>query len=129
MKIITLIARLLLGLVFVVFSINGLMMLYTGKGFIPMPPQPDGLAKDFSGILFKTGYLKVVKYIELIGGLLVLSGRYLNLGIFLLGPIVVNIFLFHLLMAPSGLPMGAALLGLTLFLALSDHKSWKAVLG
>lgn len=129
MKIIILIARLLLGLVFVVFSINGLMMLYTGKGFIPMPPMPDGVAKNFITALATTGFLKVVKFIELIGGLCVLSGRFLNLGIFLLGPIVVNIFLFHLLIDKSGMAMGATLLGLTLFLALSDYKSWKAVLG
>ena len=129
MKLIILLARLLLGLVFVVFSINGLMMLYTGKGFIPMPPQPDDVGKEFTKILFATGFLKVVKVIELTGGLFVLSGRFLNLGIFLLGPIVVNIFLYHLLMDKSGLPMGAALLGLTLFLAISDYKSWKAVLG
>ena len=128
MKNIILIARVLLGLVFVVFSINGLMMLYTGKGFIPMPPQPDGMAKNFITALATTGFLKVVKFIELIGGLLVLSGRYLNLGIFLLGPIVVNIFLYHLLMDKSGLPMGAALLGLTLFLAFCNRKSWTAVL-
>ncbi len=126
MKIIILIARLLLGLV---FSINGLMMLYTGKGFIPMPPMPDGVAKNFITALATTGFLKVVKFIELIGGLCVLSGRFLNLGIFLLGPIVVNIFLFHLLIDKSGMAMGATLLGLTLFLALSDYKSWKAVLG
>lgn len=129
MKIITLIARLLLGLVFVVFSVNGLMMLYTGKGFIPMPPQPDGMGKEFTKILFATGFLKVVKFIELIGGLCVLSGRFLNLGIFLLGPIVVNIFLFHALIDKSGIAMGATLLGLTLFLAFSERKSWKAVLG
>lgn len=128
MKTAALIARILLGLVFVVFSVNGLMMLYTGKGFIPMPALHEGVAKNFSTILFTTGYLKVVKFIELIGGLLVLSGRYLNLGIFLLGPIVVNIFLYHLLMDRAGLPMGAALLGLTLFLAFCNRKSWTAVL-
>lgn len=129
MNIAALIARLLLGLVFVVFSINGLMLLSTGKGFIPMPVPPDGVGKDFLHILATTGFLKVVKVFELVGGLLVLSGRFLNLGIFLLGPVVVNIFLYHLLMDKSGLPMGAALLALTLLLALYHRKSWTAVLG
>ncbi len=73
MNIAALIARLLLGIVFVAFSINGLMLLSTGKGFIPMPSQPDGVGKDFLKILATTGFLKVVKVFELVGGLLVLS--------------------------------------------------------
>ena len=74
MKTATLIARILLGLMFVVFGLNGFLH------FIPMPPPPKGPAGEFAGALFSTGYLNVVMALQLVGGLLVLSGRFLPLG-------------------------------------------------
>lgn len=104
------IARVLLGLLFTVFGLNGFLH------FIPMQP-PTGLAGQYMGALFVSHYLAVVFLVELIGGLLLLVNRYVPLALLLLGPVVVNILLFHSLLAPEGLPLAliAALLWLVIF--------------
>src|SRR3954471_14103062 len=99
MKIATIIARSLLGLIFVVFGAN--MFLH----FIPMPPPPEGPARDFMTTLFVSHYLYIVGAVPVAGGLLLLTGRWAPLGLTLLGPVIVNILSFHVLMAPAGLPM------------------------
>ena len=98
MKIAVLIARVLLGLLFLVFGLNGFLH------FIPMPP-PSGLAGQYMGALFFSHYLVPVFLLEVVGGALLLAGRYIPLGLLLLGPVLVNIVLFHSLMAPAGLPI------------------------
>ncbi len=99
MKIVSMIARILLGLVFFVFGLNGFF------NFLPAPPFPPGNAGVFVGILISTHYFLVVKAIEVTGGALLLVNRRVPLALTLLGPVIVNIFLFHTFMAPSGLPM------------------------
>jgi len=110
MKIATLIARILLGLLFLVFGLNGFLH------FIPMPP-PAGLAGQYMGALFVSHYLAVVFLLQIIGGALLLANRFIPLALILLGPVLVNILLFHTLMAPEGLPMAlfATLLWAILF--------------
>lgn len=110
MKIAFTIARILLGLLFTVFGLNGFLH------FIPMQ-SPTGLAGQYMGALFVSHYLAVVFLVELIGGLLLLVNRYVPLALLLLGPVVVNILLFHSLLAPAGLPLAlvAALLWLVIF--------------
>jgi uncharacterized membrane protein YphA (DoxX/SURF4 family) len=98
MKIAALIARYLLGLIFLVFGANGFLH------FIPMPP-PAGLAGQYMGALFVSHFLVVVFLLELIPAILLLVGRYVPLALVLLGPVIVNIFLFHAFLAPSGLPI------------------------
>jgi putative oxidoreductase len=98
MKITTLIARILLGLLFLVFGLNGFLH------FIPMSPPP-GLAGQYMGALFVSHYLVVVFLVQVIGGALLLANRFVPLALILLGPILVNILLFHSLMAPAGLPL------------------------
>lgn len=98
MKVIALIARYLLGLIFLVFGLNGFLH------FIPMPP-PAGLAGQFLGALFVSHYLVVVFLLQLIPAILLLINRYVPLALTLLAPIIVNILLFHAFMAPEGLPM------------------------
>lgn len=110
MKIATVIARSLLGLVFVVFGSN--MFLH----FIPMPPLPEGPARDFMMALFASHYLYIVGAFQVAGGLLLLSGRWGPLALTLLGPVIVNILAFHTLMAPAGLPMAIVVSALALFL-------------
>lgn len=95
MKIVTVIARLLLGLVFVVFGSNAFL------NFIPMPPLPQTLAGDFSRVFLASGYVYVVASFQILGGLLLLIGRFVPLGLALLAPIIVNILAFHALMAPA----------------------------
>jgi hypothetical protein len=99
MKIIYLIARLLLGFLFFVFGLNGFLQ------FIPMGPMPTGLAGQFVVALAQSHYMYFVSALQVIAGLLLLVNRYVPLAVALLAPIVVNIALFHALMAPAGLPL------------------------
>lgn len=110
MKIATLIARILLGLLFLVFGLNGFLH------FIPMQP-PTGLAGQYMGALFLSHYLVVVFVLEAVGGLLLLINRYVPLALVLLGPVIVNIVLFHACLAPAGLPIAlfAVVLWLVVF--------------
>jgi len=110
MKIATIIARSLLGLIFVVFGSN--MFLH----FIPMPPPPEGPAREFMTALFLSRYLYVVGALQVVGGVLLFTGRWTPLGLVLVGPVIVNILCFHVLMAPAGLPMAIVVSLLALFL-------------
>jgi len=122
MKILTLIARILLGLMFVVFGLNGFF------DFIPKPKEPPtGHALEFAGALMATGYMKVVMALQLIGGALVLSGRFLPLGLLLLGPVIVNILLFHVFLEPKGLGMAIVVSALSLFLLGRYWSAYSAV--
>lgn len=97
MKIVTIIARTLVGLGFVIFGANIL------HPFLPMPKEmPSGLAGDFSKALFMSHYLQVVGLFQLVGGLLLLIGKYVPVGLVLLGPVIVNILCFHFLLAHGG---------------------------
>ena len=96
MKIITHISRFLLGLIFLVFGLNGFLH------FIPMP-LPSGVAGQFLGAMFVSKYLLVVSGLQVISGALLLINRYVPLALTILGPIIVNILLFHGLMNPAGL--------------------------
>jgi putative oxidoreductase len=98
MKIAALIARVLLGLLFLVFGLNGFLH------FIPMAP-PAGLAGQYMGALFLSHYLVAVFLLQIVGGVLLLANRFVPLALVLLGPVLVNILLFHALMAPEGLPV------------------------
>ena len=117
MKYITTIARLLLGLIFTVFGAN--MWLH----FIPIPPPPDGAAKDFMFAIYGSGYLTVVKVLEVISGLLLLSGRFTNLALTLLGPVVVNIALYHFFLVKGGYEM-PVVLGVLSLVALAGRKDY-----
>ncbi|MFY9926155.1 MAG: DoxX family protein [Opitutaceae bacterium] len=108
MKIAALIARNLLGLLFLTFGLNGFLH------FIPTPP-PAGLAGQFLGVLFVSHYLVAVFLLQLVAGALLLVNRFVPVALVLLGPVLVNILLFHCLMAPEGLPM--ALVASALWLA------------
>jgi uncharacterized membrane protein YphA (DoxX/SURF4 family) len=110
MKVATIIARVLLGLMFVVFGSNIFFH------FIPMPPPKPSLATDFSKALMESNYMYVVGFLQVAGGLLILIGRYVPLGLTLLGPVIVNILLFHIFLEPTGLPIAIVVAVLALFL-------------
>ena len=95
-----LIARIILGLIFTVFSINFFVP------FLPMPdPAPE--AGAFLGALMASGYMfYFIKIVELVGGIMLLIGICIPLALVLLAPIVVNIFLFHIFLDPAGFLMG-----------------------
>lgn len=97
MKIATLIARILLGVVFFVFGLNGFLM------FIPAGPLPTGLAGQFVTALMQSHYVLFVSAFQVVGGALLLINRYVPLGLTLLAPVIVNILLFHLLLNHTGI--------------------------
>jgi putative oxidoreductase len=97
MKIAVLVARVLLGLTFLVFGLNGFLNFL----HMPMPPGPAG---QYMGVLFLSHYLLAVCLVEVIGGVLLLSGQFIPLGLVLLGPVLFNILLFHTFLFPSGFP-------------------------
>src|ERR1700733_2364339 len=120
MKIATVIARSLLGLVFVVFGANKFLH------FLPNPPI-EGAGAQFMGAMFVTHYIYVVATCEVVGGLLLLTGRYAPLGLTLVGPVVVNILAFHTFMAPSGLPVALVVSALALFLLWSYRGNFSGL--
>ncbi len=100
MKIAVLIARILLGLIFVFFGLNAFF------NFLHAP-MPAGVAGQFIGALYTSHFYVVLFAFQIIGGLLLLSGRFIPLALVILAPILVNILIFHLTMA-AGHPAGAA---------------------
>ncbi len=99
MKILTLIARILIGLVFLIFGLD--------KFFhFTHAAMPTGPAGQFAGLLFTTHYLLIIGAIETVTGLLFLINRYVPLALTLVGPVIVNILIFGALMQPAGLPPG-----------------------
>ncbi len=116
-----LMARVILGGMFLVFGLNHFLK------FIPMPDKtlPDA-ATEFGKILFTTGYLDVVKVLEVVGGLLVLSGRFVPLGLVLLTPVAVNILLFEVYLVGEGGP-GVALVTLCVLLIWAYRSHFAAL--
>jgi putative oxidoreductase len=100
MKTISMLARVLLGLVFLVFGLNGFLT------FIPAGPMPAG-AVQFITAMSQSHYMTVVFTLELISGAMLLSGQFVPLALAVLAPVIVNIVLFHAFMAPQGLPVAA----------------------
>jgi putative oxidoreductase len=96
MKIVTLIARLLLGLIFLVFGLNGFL------NFLSMGPMPTGLAGQFVGALVLSHYFWVVAAVQIVSGGLLLVNRFVPLALVLVGPVIVNIICYHVLLHPSG---------------------------
>jgi uncharacterized membrane protein YphA (DoxX/SURF4 family) len=101
MKIVTMIARYLLGLMFLVFGSNVFL------NFVPMGKMPAGLAGQFMTDLMAAHYFYVVGAIMVVSGILFLVNRFVGLGLTLLGPVLFNILLFHLTMNPGGIGPGA----------------------
>jgi putative oxidoreductase len=121
-KIISLVARTLLGLVFFVFGLNGFLH------FLPAPPLP-GDAGAFLGALFGSGYMLVLlKGTEVAAGALLLTNRFVPLALALLAPIIVNIAAFHFRYTPTQVGMSVFLVALELFLAWSYRDAFAPML-
>lgn len=118
----------LLGLLFVIFGSNFFL------NFIPMPADPspaDAPHKLFMAALFPTGYLAFVKVLEILGGVLVALPKTRNIGLLVLGPIIVNILAFHIFLTKgAGLfePPVVLISALAVFLLISERKSFAALL-
>ena len=115
MKTASTISRYLLGVIFVVFGLNGFL------NFIPAPPL-SGVVGQFVGALFVSHYLIAIMSIQLVAGILLFIDRFVPLGLTLLGPIIVNILFVHMFMDPTGLPR-AALVIILWFLAAYNVRS------
>ena len=124
MKVLTIIARVLLGLIFLVFGSNAFL------NFIPMPPPPPGLAGDYTKVFLASGYVYFIGGFQVIASLLILIGRFVPLGLTILGGIIVNIWIFHLLMAPQPGAMVPAIVVtiLELFLVWSHRDRFAGIL-
>jgi putative oxidoreductase len=120
MKIVVLIARILMGLVFLVFGLNGFLH------FIPSGPMPTGAAGEFAGALIASHYFLVIAGLQILGGVLLLVNRYVPLALVILGPVLFNIFFFHLLMAPSGLPLA---IGVVVLWGIVAGRHWQSFSG
>jgi putative oxidoreductase len=120
MKIAVLISRILLGLVFVVFGLNGFL------NFLHAP-MPTGAAGQYMAVVAATHYIHVVFLVQLVGGLLLLSGQWVPLALVLLGPVIFNILLFHITMQPSGLPPGILALILWFIIFFGVRRSFDGI--
>ena len=125
-KYLPIIAGILLGLCFLAASIPVLFNLIT------MPTLPEGTpAAHFMAAFFPTGYVKFVKMFEFTGGLIVMIPRLRNLGLLLLGPVIVNIIAFHVLIDdPKQLvnPMLDIIIVCALFLLWDARKKFSGLL-
>jgi putative oxidoreductase len=97
MKIVSLVSRYLLGLMFAVFGLNGFLH------FIPGAPEPGTLASQFFTVMTTSHYMLVVCAVQLVAGILLLWGRYVPLALAILAPVLVNILTFHITMNPEGI--------------------------
>ena len=103
MKTTTMIARILLGLTFLIFGLNGLFQ------FIKFPP-PTEVARQFMSALVISHEGVVIMGLQVVGGALLLSNRFVPLALFVLAPIVLNILFFHFFMDPGGIPRALVVL-------------------
>lgn len=114
-------ARVLLGSIFLVFGLNGFLH------FIPMPP-PTGTAGEFIYELVKSPILlPFMSLIQVISGVLLLSGRLVPLALLLLFPITLNILFFHLALAPEGLGMAVLVMAANILLAVYYWPVYKPI--
>jgi putative oxidoreductase len=117
MKYIPLVSRLLLGFMFFVFGLNNILH------FLPMP-LPTGDALTWMGIMAGHGYMTFVGVVMVIGGLLLLVGRFVPLGLTLIAPVIVNILLYHALLWPHGVVPGIIAAVLEIVLLIAYHRSF-----
>lgn len=118
------IVRILMGLVFFVFGLNGFL------NFIPQPktamPQR---AVDFIGALMNTGYMfPLIAGTQLIVGALLLLNRFVPLALALIAPIIVGIITFHIFLAPTGMGMAIFVVVMELYLAWAYRSAFRPML-
>ncbi len=122
MRILTIVVRLFLGLVFVFFGSNAFLH------FLPMPPLPEGTAGLYLKAFLDSGYVYVIGGMQLLSGLLLLIGKFVPLGLTILGAIIFNIWAFHILMAPEGFPPAVVVTLLWAFLVWQYRERFAGIL-
>jgi hypothetical protein len=114
-------ARVVLGLVFFVFGLDGFLH------FIPQPTEPPSEpALSFAVGLMKSGYMfPLIKGTEVTVGALLLANRFVALALVIIAPVIINIFAFHAFLAPSGLAIASALVVLATYLAWTQRSAYR----
>jgi putative oxidoreductase len=120
MKIASLIARYLLGLIFLVFGLNGFF------NFLHLP-GPTGVAAQFFGAIFASNLYLVIFLLQIVPALLLLVNRYVPLALTILGPIIFNIVCIHIFMAPAGLPLAILVTILWILVAYSVRSAFSGI--
>ncbi|HEX8811356.1 MAG TPA: hypothetical protein VF742_05125 [Terracidiphilus sp.] len=100
MKYFVTVARYLLAIIFLFFGLNAFFH------FLKTPPPPPGTVGQFAGALADSGYVYVVAFFQVVPALILLSNRFVPLALTLLGPVIFNILVFHILMAASTVGLG-----------------------
>lgn len=115
--------RILLGVSFLVFGLNGFLHFFN-------PPPPDNAAaQTFGAALYGSGYIfPVISAVEIAVAAMLLAGRFVPLALVLLAPILVNIVFFHVFLDMKGIGLGAFFTVLEIFLAWAYRDSFKSVL-
>jgi len=122
MKIATIIVRVLFGLL---YAFSAAVVLF-GK---VETPELTGAVKTFMEGMMASKYLfPFIKITELVCGLLLISGRFVPLATVMIFPITLNIFLFHIFVAPDGVVTGCLMLAANLFLAYGCRKNYEGLL-
>ena len=122
MRIVSVVARYLLGLIFIVFGLNGFL------NFIHQPPPSNPLAIQFFVAVGASHFAAFFFAMQLIGGLLLLSGYFVPLALTLLAAELYNILAFHLTLAPASIAPALVASVLWVLVFLQYHASFKEVL-
>ena len=115
-------ARIILGLLFLVFGLNGFF------NFLPAPTPPEAAAKFLGGLASSGYFFPFLKGTEVLMGALLLSNLFVPLALIILAPVLLNIFLYHFFLAPEGLLLPVVLVALALFLGHAYRGTFKAIL-
>lgn len=125
MKVAMLIVRTLMGLLFLFASVTYFLMVW---GMFAPPPM-EGAIKTFNDGLAASGYFfTLLKVTELVCAVLLLTGRFVPLALVVLSPIIVNIFMVHLFLDRTGLPVAVLLVAANIFLAYCYRAAFKPLL-
>lgn len=117
------VARILLGLILVIFGLNKFLQ------FMPAPTDMPAAAGAFMGALAATGYMfPVIAVVEVLSGAALLANKYIKVALLLFAPISVNILLYHIFLDPGTIVPGLLVFLLTLYLLLANKDSFHNVL-
>ena len=117
----TMVLRIILGLILLIFGANKFF------NFLPMPPM-EGAAGEFIGALFVAGYMfPLIALTEIVAGALLILNKWVGLAMILASTIIVNIVAFHLVLAPSGIGLGAVMLIIIVLLYYSKWHKFKTL--
>ena len=121
MKITSIVARYLLGLIFTVFGLNGFL------NFIHQPPPPNPVAIQFLVAVSASHFAAFFFALQVLGGLLLLSGSFVPLALTVLAAELYNILAFHLTMAPGSIAPGLVACVLWILVFLRYRESFKGI--